>query len=54
MNKTYATPELKEMTISVMDIIQTSAEEPTAVTLKTAVNGKEGTDYGAGSVSLLD
>lgn len=54
MKKLYANPELNEMVISVSDIIQTSAEEPAPLKLKTAVNGKEGADYGTVSVSLLD
>ena len=53
MKKIYETPELKKIVISVNDVIQVS-EEPTPVRLKTAVNGKEGLDYGAGEVSLLD
>jgi len=53
MIKKYITPELEERFISVNDIIQVS-QENNPTTLKTAVNGKEGLDYGAQEVSLLD
>lgn len=55
MKKTYESPELKGMNISVADIIMESQqEEPQAVTLKTVVNGNEGEDFGSAEVSLID
>ena len=51
--KKYTTPELTETLFVIADIIQTSEAEPSPVRLKTIVNDKEGTDFGAGDVSLM-
>lgn len=52
--KKYVKPELEETILTIADIIQTSETEPMAVRLKTVVNDKEGMDFGAGDVSLID
>ena len=54
MKKTYESPELKGIHLSVTDVIMESEQQPQAVMLKTAVNGKEGEDLGSAEVSLLD
>ena len=55
--KKYVKPQLNDILFVVEDILTTSAEdgEDTQYTfLKTSVGGKEGVDYGAQSVSVID
>lgn len=54
MKKTYESPELKGICLSVIDVIMESEPQPEAVKLKTVVNGNEGEDFGSAEVSLLD
>ena len=56
MNKIYNKPELEIVLFDDADVIATSGavENPTTRTLKTSINGKEGTDYGQQDVSIYD
>ena len=56
--KLYNKPEIEITELETVDVIETSGaggEEPAPYRmLKTAVNGKEGTDYGSQEVSVFN
>ena len=55
--KMYNKPEIEITEIETVDVIATSGEGEESTpyrTLKTAVNGKEGTDYGSQEVSVFE